>query len=136
MKTGEPMSTFIRPIPVAASQPGAEASGRLQTHIHIPTPGDHYSPATGSAIMTIIYELARVHASRGGRTMIVVSRGTRHDYPVGECVEVAPTAPPAKWKKAVDVAAGRLGLIRPFGASAYGPANEAIPSRRDPAREI
>jgi glycosyltransferase involved in cell wall biosynthesis len=94
--------------------------------VHVPTPGDHYSPATGSAIMTIIYEIAREHAARGGRTRIIVSRGTRHDYPVGECDEVRATALPGRWQRAADAALGGIGLTRRFNAATYGPASEAI----------
>src|SRR5919204_6515087 len=54
-------------------------------YIHIPTPGDHYSAATGSATMTVIYEISREHARDGGQTRVIVGRGTRHDYPVGVC---------------------------------------------------
>lgn len=97
------------------------------TMIHIPTPGDHYSPATGSAIMTIIYELARVHQADGGRTQVIVSRGTRHDYPVGQCIEVDATVPPRKWQKTIDIAAGRAGLSRRYSSAVYRPHVEAIP---------
>ena len=53
-------------------------------HIHIPTPGDHYSPATGSALMTIIHHVAVCYAAQGGETMLIVNRGTRHDYQPGQ----------------------------------------------------
>lgn len=56
--------------------------------LHVPTPGEHYSPATGSRPMSIIYELAREHERRGGATSVVVAIGTRHDYPVGHVVGV------------------------------------------------
>lgn len=100
---------------------------RLRTLIQIPTPGDHYSPATGSALVTIIFEIARVHQRRGGETRVLVSEGTRHDYPVGECVEVAATAPPRRWQKAVDTALGRVGGRRVFGPAVYRPHLDAIP---------
>jgi glycosyltransferase involved in cell wall biosynthesis len=98
----------------------------LPIHVHVPTPGDHYSAATGSAIMTLVYEMARAHAGRGGRTRVLVARGTRHDYPIGECVEVEPTAPPKRWQKLVDAGLGRVGLGRPFGVASYGPASAAV----------
>lgn len=98
----------------------------LPEFVHLPTPGDHYSPATGSAIMTDIYEMSRFHARAGGRTRIIVSRGTRHDYQVGQCVEVAPTHPPVRWQTAIDVALSRLGLPRPFTLQAFAPATTAI----------
>src|SRR5207244_7648746 len=98
-------------------------------HIHIPTPGDHYSAATGSAIMTIIFECARHHAARGGETQIVVGQGTRHDYPIGRCTEVNfSLANPPRWQKLADVALGRAALPRRFGQSRYSPALEAIPA--------
>jgi glycosyltransferase involved in cell wall biosynthesis len=95
--------------------------------IHVPTPGDHYSPSTGSAVITIVYELARVHERRGGETQVIVSRGTRQDYAKGRCVVVSATRPPRRWQKAVDVAAGRLGMERRFGLQSYRPHAEAIP---------
>lgn len=95
-------------------------------HIHLPTPGDHYSPATGSALMTIIYELAREHEKRGGDTRVVVGRGTRHDYPVGTAVEVGFPPLPSRPQRLVDAGLGRLGLPRRFGVSLYEPARDAI----------
>jgi len=106
------------------SDPKATEAG--VEHVHVPTPGDHYSAATGSAIMTVIYEMAQVHQRQGGRTRVMVTRGTRHDYPVGRCVEVEPVAPPRRWQKAVDVGLGRLGLARRFGAAAYRPHCRAV----------
>ena len=98
-----------------------------RVHLHIPTPGDHFSAATGSAISTIIYEIACWHERNGGETRLVVGRGTRHDYPVGECVEVDFPLLPSRPRKAVDVALSRLGLPRIFGESVYAPAIPAIP---------
>lgn len=40
--------------------------------MHVPTPGDHYSPSTGSAIMTIVYELNRRHVKRSEEAVVVV----------------------------------------------------------------
>lgn len=97
-------------------------------HVHVPTPGDHYSPSTGSALMTIIYELARKHAGHGGHTRVIVGRGTRHDYPIGECVEVGFRPLPGRREKAVDAALGRLGASRHIAARLYRPAVSAIES--------
>jgi glycosyltransferase involved in cell wall biosynthesis len=97
--------------------------------VHVPTPGDHYSPATGSAVITVVYELARQHAQRGGTTRIVVGRGTTDGYPayaVGELAEVNFGAPPGKLAKLLDVAAGRAGISRPFASRRYGPVAEAV----------
>src|SRR5580704_4394767 len=79
--------------------------------------------------MTIIYEMTRIHARQQGRTQIVVSRGTRHDYDVGECIEVAPTTPPARWQRIVDAGLAWARLARPFESMAFVPARNAI----DPA---
>ncbi len=98
-----------------------------RTWVHIPTPGDHYSPATGSAIPTIIYEMSRQHYTVGGKTTVIVGRRTRHDYPVGDCVEVDFTRPPSQLEKGADAICSRLGLGRPFGCAVYQPASRAIP---------
>ena len=100
-------------------------------HIHIPTPGDHYSAATGSAVITVIYEMTRQHACAGGRTSIVVGRGTRHDYEIGECAEVDFTVPPDRRRKLLDAISGRLGLPRYFGRAVYHPASQTIPRELD-----
>jgi glycosyltransferase involved in cell wall biosynthesis len=101
-------------------------------HIHVPVPGDHYSAATGSAIMTIIYEVSRPHVARGGRSTVMVSQGTRHDYPVGECVEVqgAMRLPPRR-EVAFDAACGRVGLPRFRTDSAYRAACDGVPATGD-----
>jgi glycosyltransferase involved in cell wall biosynthesis len=101
---------------------------RYRVHTHILTPGDHYSPATGSAIPTIVYELTRQHVKNGGESRLIVGVGTRHDYPVGECVEVQFAALPDKKRKAVDVVLARLNLPRFYGPRTYLPASAAIPS--------
>ncbi len=102
-------------------------SPRERIHFHIPTPGDHFSAATGSAVSTVIYEIACRHELNGGLTRLVVGRGTRHDYPVGECIEVEFPLLPSRGRKVVDVVLSRLGLPRVFGESVYAPANAAIP---------
>jgi glycosyltransferase involved in cell wall biosynthesis len=96
-------------------------------HAHVPTPGDHYSPATGSAAMTVIYELSRHHMAAGGQSQVVVSAGTRHDYPVGECIEVAgPPLLPPRWAQAGDLALARVGLPRRWMVEAYRPACRGV----------
>lgn len=99
-----------------------------EVHAHIPTPGDHYSSATGSAIMTAIYGLSRAHVAAGGRTVVMVSKGTRHDYPVGECVEVdGAMRLPTRAETVVDALSGRLGFIRPFAHRSYLDLCEGVP---------
>jgi len=95
-------------------------------YVHIPTPGDHYSPVTGSATMTVIYELTKEHERAGGETVVVVGKGTRHDYDMGECVEVGFGRLPSPRQRSVDVALGAIGLPRPFASTTYRPALEAV----------
>jgi len=92
--------------------------------IHIPTPGDHYSPATGSATMTVIHELTRRHAAAGGQTRVIVNEGTRHDYTIGQCVTVRGRPYPPKWKRVLDRLLSPLG--RPLTAAIYRPHLSAV----------
>lgn len=96
--------------------------------IHVPTPRDHYSPRTGSALMTIVHELSRCHERAGGVSRVLVSEGTYSEhYPHGRVslVSAGPTA--GKAKRLWDAAAGRLGGSRRFTCSAYRPMLDAIP---------
>jgi len=77
--------------------------------------------------MTVIHQFAVRHASRAGQTRLIVNRGTRHDYTVGECIEVSGPPYPPKWKKAVDGVASRLGLGRPMAAGVYRAHLSAVP---------
>ena len=95
-------------------------------YVHVPTPGDHYSPATGSATMTVIYELSRQHRAANGQTRIVVGSETRHDYGVGQCVEVDFDGLPTRRERMVDVVLGGAGLARRFTSAAYSPALDGI----------
>jgi len=97
------------------------------TLVHVPTPGDHYSGASGSAIMTIIYELNRRHSEAGYNSVVIAGEGTRADYPVGKVARV-PYAPlPGKKQKIVDVALGRMGLRRHFISRVYKPTASVFP---------
>jgi glycosyltransferase involved in cell wall biosynthesis len=108
--------------------------------VHIPTPGDHYSPATGSAVITIIYELARLHAERNGRTKVLVTRGSSDGYPpysVGELVEIdGAGALPGRLGKMFDAAWGRLFASRPMAASQFRAAGEYLRAASPEASEI
>jgi glycosyltransferase involved in cell wall biosynthesis len=103
------------------------AESPQELYIHVPYPGDHYSFATGSAVPTVIYELSRRHAAHGGRTQVIVGAGTRHDYPVGECVEVRFPGSLRKKQKAIDAGLGLLGFPRWMESAVYRPASDAIP---------
>ena len=98
----------------------------LNTLVHVPTPGDHYSGSSGSAIMTIAYELNRQHVRAGLDCAVIVGNGTRADYPVGEVIRVPYAPRPNRLRKIADIAMGRSGFRRPFISGVYGPANTAL----------
>jgi len=102
-------------------------------HIHVPTPGDHYSRKTGSAVMTLIYEFTRQHLRTGGRSQIVVGHNTRHDYEAGEHLVVHFGPHPTKTQKIADVGLARLGFRRPYINRTYAPAVNAIDPEFDGA---
>ncbi len=91
--------------------------------VHVPTPGDHYSPATGSAVMTVIHGMTVPHVAAGHAATILVSRGTKENYPpypAGETREIdLPIALPGKVRKIFDAAWGRLFAARPNAAGQY-----------------
>jgi len=76
--------------------------------------------------MTVIYELSRWHLSEGGSTNLIVGKGTRHDYPVGDCIEVPFLPLPDRNHKIVDAMLGRIGMQRRFLARVYQPAFDAL----------
>ena len=96
------------------------------THIHVPTPGDHYTFQTGSAIITLVYEFARKHIDAGGQARILVSRSSTYDYPAGECIPVDFAPHPTPKQKIADVILARLGLERHFINRTYQAAVNAI----------
>jgi glycosyltransferase involved in cell wall biosynthesis len=97
------------------------------TIIHLPTPGDHYSPSTGSAVMTVIYELNRCHEADGNICYVVVGSDTMHDYPAGKCLLAPPNVAPTNSQKVIDLAFSRLGLGRPYARRYSAPLVAQIP---------
>ena len=102
-------------------------SNRSNEFIHIPTAGNHYSPRTGSAISTIIYEITRQHEQTGGKTKVIVGAGTYSGYDVGERVEVEFGSSLAEWQRMADIAGAKVGIGRQFSKMLYSHANAAIP---------
>ncbi len=83
-------------------------SGR---HIHLLTPGDHFSPRTGSAVPTVVHGLASV--GTGPRATVLVARGTYTPrYASADVVEYdeAPARPTDRY---LDLVGGALGTTRP-----------------------
>jgi glycosyltransferase involved in cell wall biosynthesis len=109
------------------SNSGNLPAARLaRRHVHVPTPGDHYSPATGSATMSLIHEIAVRHAAAGGETQIIVGKNTRHDYAAGQCVEVNFHRTIDKGQKFFDALMARGGFSRRIENEIYRPALGAI----------
>ncbi|GIG24546.1 glycosyltransferase family 4 protein [Cellulomonas denverensis] len=83
--------------------------------LHLLTPGDHFSPRTGSAIPTVVDGLCAALGPlpTAARPRVAVARGTYPDrYPSAEPVEYdLPRSHPAD--RYLDAAAGRIGLPRP-----------------------
>ena len=101
-----------------------------ETFIHIPVVGDHYSPVNGSSYPTIIYQWTKCHAAAGGKTVVIVGKGTMEGYPpydLGQCVEVGLGAFPHKRSlRLIDAVAGAARLRRPVKWRAYKAMLDAI----------
>lgn len=80
--------------------------------VHAITPGDHFSPLTGSAIPTVVDGISR-HGQREPRPGVLVADGTYPErYDSADVLEYAP-ARPRRSDRYVDVLCGRAGLPRP-----------------------
>lgn len=100
--------------------------------VHIPTPGDHYSPATGSAVITVIAGLAKAQFQHGaGIPKVLVTRGATHGYPpypFGEVIESpARSQYPSALQRMTDVLFGRMAGFRPFTNRLYKKLAEPLP---------
>lgn len=103
------------------------------TIYHVITPGDHYSPETGSAIPTVVHGLATAAARGAGVSRfpqhVVVQSGTyAHRYLSAEALEYRGGPPPTRRERMMDAGLGRLGMQRRFAARAYCPVAEVLRS--------
>lgn len=81
--------------------------------VHLITPGDHFSPRTGSAIPTVVHGLSAAAPADGPRAAVLVARGTMAErYPSADCLEYE-AASPRRVDRYLDLVAGRLGRRRP-----------------------
>ena len=101
---------------------------------HVITPGDHFSPRTGSAIPTVVHGLASGAARAGDAERfpqyVVVEDGTyepRYDSAVA--VGYRGNAAPGARRRMVDAALGRVGLPRSGSASYFRPVADALAAR-------
>ncbi|MFE4463650.1 glycosyltransferase family 4 protein [Oerskovia sp. NPDC056781] len=85
---------------------------RDRGHVHVLTPGDHYSPRTGSAVPTVVDGLVRGASAGSAPSSVVVARGTYPDRYDGAHVIEYPQASARRWERYTDAAASRVGLPR------------------------
>lgn len=100
--------------------------------IHVITPGDHYSPRTGSATSTVVHGLAAAAARAGSdfQQFVVLDASTMHPrYDSAEAIEYVGVPGPSRQERLADVALGRVGIPRRAAARYFRPAAEAIADR-------
>ncbi len=104
----------------------------MRTVIHAITPGDHFSPRTGSAIPTVVHGLATA-ASRDAdpvRHAVVLDGSTMQPrYPSAETIEYVRAAWLTRNDRILDLARGRLGGARTATERFYAPVADAIRGR-------
>lgn len=112
---------------VIAQSPITATGSREPVLIHVPTPGDHYSPQTGSAIITIINQMAKYHAQLEGESYIAVTHGTNWGYEIGKpLVSDAAARHRTNYRRYADQMLAHFGLPRRYSAIAYAPIVDKI----------
>jgi glycosyltransferase involved in cell wall biosynthesis len=93
---------------------GPAAGAARVPEVHVLTPGDHFSPRTGSAIPTVVDGLcAALPAGTTPRPRVAVADSTYPDRYASADAIGYPLVPGRRLDRYVDAAAGRLGLPRP-----------------------
>ncbi|MCB7137043.1 glycosyltransferase family 4 protein [Cellulosimicrobium marinum] len=86
-------------------------TGERPREVHVLTPGDHFSPRTGSAVPTVVHGLA---GAARRRPAVLVAHGTYPDrYASADVLEYAPVPGAGRAWRYADAALGRVGLPRP-----------------------
>lgn len=81
-------------------------------HVHVITPGDHFSPRTGSAVPTVVHGLATGRPADQDPPAVVVARGTYQDrYQSARIVEYDQRTG-RRFDRHIDAALSRGGLPR------------------------
>lgn len=97
---------------------------------HIITPGDHFSPRTGSAIPTVVHGLAGGAGGSRYRNHVVVQAGTYEPrYASAPVVEYPPAATRTSIGRYTDGVRGLLGLPRRGAQRSFQPAVDALRER-------
>ena len=96
--------------------------------VHVITPGDHYSPRTGSAIPTVVDGIARAAVRAGDARHAVVLDGStyRPRYDSADIVEYDGAPAPVGTERYLDAARGLVGLPRSGAARYFSPAADAL----------
>ncbi len=82
------------------------------SHLHVITPGDHFSPSTGSAVPTVVHGLASATPPGWPRPRVSAARGTYADhYPSADVVGYD-AASPRRTDRYADAVLARVGLPR------------------------
>lgn len=94
---------------------------------HVITPGDHYSPRTGSAIPTVVHGLATGASIAGdlGRyphTVVLQDDTYQPRYASADALEFSGRPAPGSRARAVDAALARIGVPRRAAAAYFAPA--------------
>ncbi|WP_066465300.1 glycosyltransferase family 4 protein [Sanguibacter suarezii] len=98
----------------------------MRPHTHLITPGDHYSPGTGSAVPTVVHGLSAATPAEEPLPAVLVARGTYPDrYPSAQAIEY-PLIAPRRHDRYADLALGRVGLGRPGARRVLAPALTAL----------
>lgn len=98
----------------------------MRRHAHLITPGDHFSPGTGSAVPTVVHGLSAATPLDEPSPAVLVARGTYPDrYPSAQVIEY-PLRSPHRHDRYVDLALGRMGLGRPGARRVLAPALTAL----------
>lgn len=100
--------------------------------LHVLTPGDHFSPRTGSAIPTVVDGLARAAAKdpENTRQGVVVEASTYPErYSSADAIEYTGADYPTPFERRRDVACARIGLPRLAANRAFQPIADALAAR-------
>lgn len=101
----------------------------MRPPIHVLTPGDHFSPRTGSAIPTVVDGLARAARAdeRAPEHRVLLQRGTYEPrYDSASVLEYDGAQPPGRVGRYVDAALGGISLPRLSAARYYRPLAERL----------
>jgi glycosyltransferase involved in cell wall biosynthesis len=84
----------------------------VKRFVHVITPGDHFSPLTGSAIPTVVHGLSVGSPQASPRPAVAVAKGTYPErYTSADIIEYAPASPHG-YDRYLDAALSRFRLPR------------------------